>query len=155
MFDPSAVFGAAVSQPKPAAPLPARDLTDSAKRAAEAFISGKLPPEFRDAPRNVQRSLEELLGKKADEPDVQPTPGRPGVITLMFDAYGKRIDRSEGAAAPPDKKPAVNAHDGSTKIISSADLSAMFAAQAGAAPPSEPDPDKKSDSSSPAPKDPR
>ena len=153
MFDPSAVFGVAAPKPKESAP-PSRELSDSAKRAAEAFISGKLPEEFRNAPRNVQRSLEELLGKKPAEPDVEPTPGRPGVITLMFDSYGKRIEQSEASQPPANKQPAPppNPNDSSTKIISSADLSAMFAAQAGASHPSEPG-DEDKVPPPPAPKD--
>lgn len=158
MFDPSAVFGAAPPPPKPAAPAspPSRELTDSAKRAAEAFISGKLPEEFRNAPRNVQRSLEELLGRKPEEPDVQPTPGRPGVITLMFDAYGKRIEQAETSESgpPPEKPSPASTHDGSTKIISSADLSAMFASQAGAQS-AEADGSKDKKPSPPIPKDQR
>jgi hypothetical protein len=135
MFDPSAVFGAPVAKPK----APAKEsVRDSSKKAADDFIAGKLPAEFRDAPTKVQRSLEELLGRKAQEAakkskesEEPPTPGRPGVITLMFDSYGKRIEHAEAAASPPaaDSRPQAGTPDKATKMISSADLSAFFAAE--------------------------
>ncbi len=129
MFDPTAVFGAPA--PKPKTPPKEESVYDSSKRAAEDFISGRLPAEFRDAPIKVQRSLEELLGRKAEQPDVKPTPGRPGVITLMFDAYGKRIEQSEGnrhAEVNQPPAPSLEPATGATKMISSADLSVYFAA---------------------------
>ena len=143
IFDPSAIFGAPAANPGAPIKEKVKELSDSSKRAAEDFISGRLPPEFRDAPVKVQRSLEELLGRKAADRDkkekqVQPTPRRPGAITLMFDAYGKRIESTEPSSTPDrDKAPPASeeAEAHVTKLISSADLSAFFAAEVPSKPP--------------------
>ena len=138
MFDPSAVFGAPAAKPKVAPPE--ESPLDSSKRAADEFIHGRLPAEFRSAPTKVQRSPEEFLGGKpqAGPKNVEPTPGRPGVITLLFDAYGKRVENTDGStpAAPVDKsvppETAEESNAGATKMFSSSDLSGFFGANSGA-----------------------
>ncbi len=139
MFDPSAVFGAPAAKPKVAPREEAP--SDSSRKAADEFISGRLPAEFRSAPTKVQRSPEEFFGTKphAGPIEVEPTSGRPGAITLLFDAYGRRTDNANGStpAAPVDKPvppgTAEESNSGATKMFSSSDLSGFFAAEPGAA----------------------
>ena len=136
-LDANAIFGLAKASAASSTPAPQESSAPS-KPAGEFTRRFELPTQFRSAPTRVQRAPEEFPTVKTPELSrgewESPTPERPGVVTLMFEEYGRRLDAAtgketakdkpeSGPAAPPSSPPSSG---GETRILSGFNLAAAL-----------------------------